>query len=87
MGELLGASLLAILGVPLVGIALGLVQQAWYNARLQAGKVTEDDVPFFGILMLRGMVVAFAVLAALAIAANVQQPPKVNRPPVKTPAP
>jgi uncharacterized membrane protein YqjE len=85
MGGLLGASLLAIIGVPLVGIVLGLVQQRWYDARLKAGKVTEDDVPFFGILMLRGMVVAFAVLAALAIMANIQQPPKVNQPPVKTP--
>ncbi len=83
--SLLGASLLAIIGLPLFGIFLGWLQQRWYTAQVKAGKMTEDDVPFFGILLLRGMLVGFAVLALGAIASNIAQPPKVNQPPAATP--
>ena len=84
MGGLIGASLLAILGLPIFGIVLGMLQQRWYAARLKAGKISEDDVPFFGILLLRGMLAGFVLIGAAAIAANIAQPPKVNQPPAAT---
>jgi hypothetical protein len=81
MGGLIGASLLAVIGLPVFGIVLGLLQQAWYRRQVRAGRLPEDEVPFFGLLLLRGMLVGFALLAVAAIVANLHQPPAVQQPP------
>lgn len=86
-GSLIGATLLALVGLPLFGVLVGFLQQRWYQARLKAGAISEDDIPFFGILMLRGMLGGFVVLAVLAISANIANPPKVQQPPAATAAP
>ncbi len=64
------SAILALFGVivllPMLGIALGLVQLGWYRWC----KTPADDVPFFLILMLRGMIVCLAVVAAGAVASH-----------------
>ena len=56
----------AILVLPVLAIGLGLVQLGWYRLR----RTPADDVPFFLILMLRGMIVGLAMVAAGAVASH-----------------
>jgi hypothetical protein len=65
MGAIL-ATLAAIIGMPLLGIVLGLVQLWWYRLR----KTPEDDIPFFLALVIRGMLVLLALIAVGAIASH-----------------
>ena len=45
----------------IVGALLGAVQLAWYRVRVRAGGMKSEDIPFFGALLLRGMVLAVVV--------------------------
>ena len=54
-----------------VGIVLGAIQHAYYRARVRAGAIKDEDVPFFGALLLRGLAIAVAAIAAIAIASHV----------------
>ena len=58
----------AILTLPIIGAVAGWVQLQFYRQKIAKGLITADDVPFFGILMFRGMLFGFVVLALLAIA-------------------
>ncbi len=60
---LLLATAAAIFGLPLLGILVGLLQLGWYRLR----KTPEDDIPFFGYLVLRGMIAGLALIAVAAI--------------------
>ena len=60
---LLLATAAAIFGLPLLGILVGLLQLGWYRLR----KTPEDDIPFFGFLVLRGMIAGLALIAVAAI--------------------
>ncbi len=60
----------AVIALPLCGIILGLVQHAWYRRRVATGSLTEDDVPFFGLLLLRGMLVGMVFVGGGAIAVH-----------------
>jgi hypothetical protein len=53
------------------GALLGAVQHAWYRSRVRAGSIKDEDVPFFGALLLRGLALSVALLAAAAIASHV----------------
>ena len=64
------ATFAALFGLPLLGIILGFLQLGWYRWR----KTPADDVPFFGILMFRGMLVGLAVIAIGAIASHLLAP-------------
>lgn len=64
----------AVLLVPVLGALLGALQLAYYRARVRAGRMKEDEIPFFGALLLRGMVAVFAVIALIGIAVNVAAP-------------
>ncbi len=61
------ASIAAVFGVPLGGALLGFVQLAWYRWR----KTPEDDIPFFLILVFRGMLVLMGLVAVAAVASHV----------------
>ena len=63
-----------VLAPPLAGLVFGLLQLAGYALMVKAGRTTWDDVPFFPILWLRGMVVVVAVGAVLGIAQALQAP-------------
>ena len=65
MGAIL-AILAAVIGMPLLGILLGLAQVAWYRMR----KTPEDDIPFFLALVIRGMLVVLAVITVGAIVSH-----------------
>ena len=60
------ATFAALFGLPILGIILGYLQLGWYRLR----KTPADDVPFFGILMFRGMLVGMALIAIGAIASH-----------------
>jgi hypothetical protein len=64
------ATFAALFGLPILGIILGYIQLGWYRWR----KTPADDVPFFGILMFRGMLVGLAVIAIGAIVSHVLAP-------------
>jgi hypothetical protein len=63
--------LAAVVAVPLLGVAIALFQLAWWRWMVNTGRRQAADVPWFGMLWLRGMAAAVAVLAALAIASRV----------------
>jgi hypothetical protein len=55
---------LTILAVPVLGLALALVQLAVYRLLVRLGRMNAEQIPFFGALLLRGMIAVF-VLGAL----------------------
>lgn len=61
----------AVVAVPLLGLGLALIQLGTYRALANLGRIPATAVPWFGILWLRGMAGAVAVLALLAIASRV----------------
>jgi hypothetical protein len=63
--------LAAVVAVPLLGVAIALFQLAWWRWMVNTGRRQAADVPWFGMLWLRGMAAAVAVLAALAITSRV----------------
>jgi ABC-type xylose transport system permease subunit len=60
------ATFAALFALPLLGVVLGYLQLGWYRWR----KTPADDVPFFGILMFRGMLVGMALIAIGTIASH-----------------
>lgn len=67
-------TVLLVLAPPVLGLVFGLLQLLGYALMVKAGKATWDDVPFFPILWLRGMVVVVAVGAILGIAQALSRP-------------
>ncbi len=67
MSAVLGFAVMLL--APLVlGLVFAFVQSAIYGALIRAGKMKPEDVPFFGILLLRGLVLAIALAGVLALA-------------------
>ena len=64
------ATFAALFGLPLLGVAMALVQLAWYRWR----RTPADDVPFFLFLVFRGMLVGLALIAVGAISAHFLAP-------------
>lgn len=60
----------AALGVPLLGVALALVQLGIYRGLANLGRLPRNQVPWFGFLWLRGMAAAVVILAVLAVASR-----------------
>ena len=73
MSPLVLATLAALIGLPALGMFAGFVQLAWYRLR----RTPADDIPFFGFLVLRGMIVGLGVLVGLAILTNALSGPAV----------
>ncbi len=70
------ALFLTILAVPVLGLVLALVQLAIYRLLVRWGRINAEQIPFFGALLLRGMVAVF-VLGALSglVLSSVQRGP------------
>jgi hypothetical protein len=71
MGKVVIATVAAFLLVPVFGAVFGSVLLAWYRWRVRLGKMKAEDIPFFGVLLLRGMILTFALIAIAGIAANI----------------
>lgn len=56
-----------ILGPPLIGLLLGLLQFAVYRLAIAARLIAAERVPPFPILWLRGLVAVVAIAAALGM--------------------
>jgi hypothetical protein len=76
MTRLVLATIAAVLMVPILGAVLGALQLAWYRSRVRRGSLQGDQVPFFGVLLLRGMMMVFALIALGAILVNLQRGPE-----------
>jgi hypothetical protein len=72
---LIAATLAAFLGLPIAGAVLGWLQLLYYRARVRAGKMKDEDIPFFGALLLRSLVVLVAIVIIGAIIANIAAGP------------
>jgi hypothetical protein len=59
--------LLMIAGPPIVGLIFGLVQLAYYQTLVKMGTKAADDVPFFPILWLRGMLLVVVIGVIFAV--------------------
>jgi hypothetical protein len=59
--------LLMILAPPILGLVFGLIQLLVYVVLAKTGQITSEQIPFFPILWLRGMlaVVVFGVVLAV----------------------
>jgi hypothetical protein len=60
-------ALVAVLLLPALGAALAWAQIAYYRIQVRRGRIVEDDVPFFGVLLMRGMLAGFIVVALIAL--------------------
>jgi hypothetical protein len=75
MTMLIAATLAAFLGLPIIGAVLGGLQLVYYRFRVRAGKMKEEDIPFFGALLLRSMVFLIVLVIVGAIIANINAGP------------
>lgn len=58
---------LMILAPPILGLVFGLVQLLVYVVLAKTGRITSDQIPFFPILWLRGMLVVVVLGVVLAV--------------------
>ena len=75
MPLLIAATLAAFLGLPIAGAVLGWLQMVYLRSRVRAGKMKEEDIPFFGALLLRSMIVLVVFVILGAIIANIASGP------------
>ncbi len=69
------ATVVCFLAVPCLGALLGGVQLVFYRMRVRSGRMKSEDIPFFGALLLRGMIAVFALGAVFAVLANLAAQP------------
>ncbi|MBA3698512.1 MAG: hypothetical protein H0W78_06640 [Planctomycetes bacterium] len=58
---------LMILAPPILGLVFGLIQLLVYVVLAKAGRITAEQIPFFPILWLRGMLVVVVLGVLLAV--------------------
>ncbi len=58
---------LMILAPPILGLVFGLVQLLVYVVLAKTGRITSEQIPFFPILWLRGMLVVVVVGVIMAV--------------------
>ncbi len=76
MSTVIIATICTFLAVPILGALLGLAQLGIYRALVRAGKMTTEQIPFFGALLFRGMMLVMALGVVAAIAANIAGGPR-----------
>ena len=59
--------ILMILGPPILGLVFGLLQLMAYVLLNKMGQLSAEQIPFFPILWLRGMLVVVVIGVVLAI--------------------
>lgn len=57
----------AILGPPLLALFLAWLQNLYYAARVRSGSLADEDRPFFGILVFRGLLVALGIVLLITV--------------------
>ena len=56
-----------ILGPPLVGLVFGLLQLLVYKILEKTGRIRREQIPFFPILWLKGMLIVVVIAVIMAI--------------------
>ncbi len=59
--------LLMILGPPIIGLFFGVLQLIVYMLLEKTGRITKEQIPFFPILWLKGMLVVVVIGVIMAI--------------------
>lgn len=59
--------LLMVLAPPLLGLVFGLLQLLVYLVLARTGRISAENIPFFPILWLRGMLVVVVLGVLLAV--------------------
>ena len=59
--------LLMILAPPVLGLVFGLIQLLVYVVLAKTGRITSEQIPFFPILWLRGMLLVVVLGVVLAV--------------------
>ena len=84
---LLLAVIAAVIGLPVFAVLLALAQWAVYRVLVSRGLLPADDVPFAGILVMRGMVLGLVLIAGMAVAtrlaATAPVPPSAGSSPAR----
>ncbi len=62
--RLILATAALFLGPPLIGVLFGFIQLAIYRLLVRIKAITNEQVPMFPILFLRGMMILIAIVAA-----------------------
>ena len=69
-----------ILLPPLVALLVAGLQQLVYTGLVKAGRIKADDVPFFGIFVFRGLLVAMALVLVMTMVSKAKNPEIENDP-------
>ncbi|MHC5067674.1 MAG: hypothetical protein ACYTF0_03685 [Planctomycetota bacterium] len=72
--------LIAIVAPIIIAVVAALLQQVWYTVLVKSGKLNAEQVPFFGLLFFRGLIVALAITLGGAIYFKTQTPLSENDP-------
>ena len=59
--------ILMILAPPIIGLVFGLIQWLVYVVLSKTGRITSEQIPFFPILWLRGMLLVVVLGVVLAV--------------------
>lgn len=66
MGTVASLALLALL--PIVGgLLFALIQLGWYRLRVGIGRMRAEDIPFFGLLLFRGLILTVVLACVVAL--------------------
>jgi hypothetical protein len=63
--------ILLIVGPPILGLVFGLIFLLVYVVLAKSGRITSDQIPFFPILWLKGMLLVVVVGVLMAILSHV----------------
>lgn len=64
----------AILGPLLLAVLLAWLQHVWYLGRVRCGSLPDEERPFFGILLFRGLLMTLGIVLIVVIALKRQIP-------------
>jgi hypothetical protein len=65
--------ILMILAPPILGLVFGLVQLLVYVVLVKTGRISAENIPFFPILWLRGMLLVVVLGVVLAVLQHVDR--------------
>ena len=65
--------ILMILAPPILGLVFGLIQLLVYVVLAKTGRISSENIPFFPILWLRGMLLVVVLGVVLAVLQHVDR--------------
>ena len=66
--------ILMILAPPIIGLVFGFIQLLVYVVLAKTGRISSENIPFFPILWLRGMLLVVVLGVVLAVLQHLDRP-------------